>query len=158
MLNFKTFTTYFSVLLLSFGFSSLVFANDERSVIQPEIIEDDENATLLSSTELLITPMLSEPSQLRSDWGALTSRSTFSNQSGSTRIYHNSGNYNNAMTEFTNLGGRGEVVQYVSKNGTTFVKTTAGGSVTLYRSTSSTLGDQRPTLSFLDDKIRFLGN
>lgn len=108
---------------------------------------------------MLITPLSSfKPSQLRADWAGLTSRSTFSNQSGSTKIYHNKGNYNNAMTEFTSLGGRGEVVQYVGKNGTTFVKTTDGGSVTLYRSTSSTLGDQRPTLSFLDDKIRFLGD
>lgn len=158
MLKFKTITTYFSVLLLLFGFSSLAFAKDEESVIQPEIIED-ENATLLSSTELLITPLSSfKPSQARADWAGLTSRSTFSNQSGSTKIYHNSGNYNNAMTEFTNIGGRGEVVQYVSKNGTTFVKTTDGGDVRLYRSTTSTLGDQRPTLSFLDDKIRFLGD
>lgn len=158
MLNLKIISTYFSIILLSFGFSSLVFANDDGSAIQPEIIED-ETVTLINSTEMLITPLSSfKPSNARADWAALTSRSTFSNQSGSTKIYHNNGNFNNAMTEFTNIGGRGEVVQHVSKNGTTFVKNTDGGYVTLYRSTSSTLGDQRPTLSFLDDKIRFLGD
>lgn len=77
--------------------------------------------------------------------------------SGGIRQYTNRGNSAGAQTEFSRIGS-GEVTQYVSGSNVTFVKNTPSGDVRLYMSSSQTAGAQRPTLSFLKDKIRFLGD
>jgi hypothetical protein len=146
---------------MSLGFSNLVFANSEVNVLKSDIIIEDENTNLLISIDDLITPQAGfKPTNLRADWAGLVSRSSFSNKSGSTMLYNNSGNHSNAMYELTKMGENVPIKQQTnSRDGSSiFIKETSEGTVTLYRSTSETAGAQRPTLQFLDDKIRFLGN
>lgn len=89
----------------------------------------------------------------------MLSRSTFTGKSsGGIKQYTNRGNEASAHIEFGKIGGGGEVTQYVNGTKVTYVKKTPSGDVRLYRSSSETDGNNRPTISFLKDKVRFLGD
>lgn len=159
----------FTLIPISSTFAST--DEDNSNIISDKIINlsDDEYQSLLESFETeTISPTnpgggdtidgSSKPAQERTDWGILVTRSTYTHTSGGgIRQYTNSGNSARARTEFSGIGS-GEVTQYVSGSNVTFVKNTPSGDVRLYMSSSQTAGAQRPTLSFLKDKIRFLGD
>ncbi|TKI71378.1 hypothetical protein FC756_06095 [Lysinibacillus mangiferihumi] len=141
--------------------TNLTFAleGNESSKLGRIILSDKETMNTLDEYSLLVSPLSDPiPSLAKVDWGILLNRSSFSNKSGGTMIYHNNGNASTARAEFSRIGGPGEITSYVNGNKITHVKQTDGGYLTLYTSTSSTLGAQRPTLTFGNDKVRFIGN
>lgn len=148
------------IFLSSTWFSISTFAEEVNDLNASNYTNDNfENSTTnIEINNQIITPFSKPYSKAKVDWGGLLGRSVFSNQSGSTRIYHNSGNYTTARAELNRIGGNGEIVTHINGDKITYVKQTDGGYVTLYRSTSETLGNQRPTLTFGNDKVRFMGD
>lgn len=156
MFSFKKITSYFSIILLSLTLSTASFANDNMNLVKDQIVDSE----IITVPYESVTTSSSKPSLARVDWGSLISKSSFSHSKGSTNFYNNKGNYTTALNEFYRIGGNGRIKEISTANGKTLTKTTSDGTVTLYKSTSSTLGAQRPTLTYskATDKIRFLGN
>lgn len=153
------------IAILSFICSPVntAFANTESDyIIVPDktiYLTNEEHEKLIQSFEDSdnMTPFgVIPPSKTSLDWGSLIGRSTYTG-GGSIKQYTNTGNAAKARKEFDNIGV-GEVTSHVSNDGkVTHVKHTPNGDVRLYESSSETEGSQRPTLSFLKDKIRFIG-
>jgi len=136
----------------------IIYLSEDEYQNLLESFDDVTISTTNISNSITIFAGPSKPGKERTDWGNLVARSTYVRTTSSgTRQYTNSGNSTSAQIEFENIG-TGEITQYVSGSNTTFVKRTPSGDVRLYLSSSKTEGAQRPSLSFLNDKIRFLGN
>lgn len=148
------------IFLCSALFSTSSFAEEVNNLNESEYTNTDyENLTSnIETNNQIITPFSKPYSKARVDWGGLLGRSVFSNQSGGTRIYHNSGNASTARVELQKIGGTGEIVTHINGDKITYVKNTDGGYVSLYISSSSTNGAVRPPLTFDNDKVRFMGN
>lgn len=162
----KILTSLLLTLLLSVGSVSVSFAADDLN----EILTDGKNVNLskkdISSESIVpseedhISTNAVKKASLLGDYTAILGRSTYVGKTrGGTRQYHNSGNRNKANEEFNKIGGRNyEVISEVKNGEIIHRKYGTDGVAVLYRSTSKTDGQQRPTISFQIYKIRFLGD
>ncbi|MDQ0156506.1 hypothetical protein [Robertmurraya andreesenii] len=125
-----------------------------------ELVDSLENESNISANvDNNFSTFATDKHNMLNDWTTFLGRSTYTHtSSGGIRQFTNKGNRTAAQAEFGKLGGGGEVTSYVSGNNITHVKKTPAGNVTLYTSSSTTAGAQRPTISFLKDKVRFLGD
>ena len=146
--NHDTIITDQTIILSNEEYEKLISSFERENDVRNLIISNPNNNTIFSK----------DTHKERVEWAGITSRSTYSHTtSGNTKIYTNKGNSSTARSEFNRMGS-GEVTAYVSGDKITYVKSTPSGDVRLYMSSSQTADAERPTLSFLKDKIRFLGN
>lgn len=149
------------VFLLLFSVFSINVNAEYNSNISSELLTDPYLSENNLPNENLITPQASpQRPSLQNSIASLAGKSTYVGRVSGAKQYHNRGNYNDGLVAMNKLGGKGETFPIINARGeiTKWRKDGSDGTAMYYKSTSTTDGLNRWTITFPGYKIRFMGN